>query len=135
MALLQDDLDMADWEEAAGISAPLYDIVDTLFELQSRGFFRRQVRMRSHEQSSIVATSHIQKWCFKTFLSILVLSLFSPLVLTKSFLRHCAISKQQCCSHSLSKHWAHWKYAHHRERTFSELSLTLRLFTSERLST
>ncbi len=35
---------MADWEEAAGISAPLYDIVDTLFELQSRGFFRRQVR-------------------------------------------------------------------------------------------
>ena len=34
---------MADWEEAAGISAPLYEIVDTVFELQSRGFFRRQV--------------------------------------------------------------------------------------------
>ena len=33
---------MADWEEAAGISAPLYEIVDTVFELQSRGFFRRQ---------------------------------------------------------------------------------------------
>ena len=40
---LQDDADMADWEEAAGISAPLYEIVDTVFELQSRGFFRRQV--------------------------------------------------------------------------------------------
>lgn len=43
MACHQDDSDLADWEEAAGISAPLYDIVDTLFELQSRGFFRRQV--------------------------------------------------------------------------------------------
>ena len=42
--VLQDDADMADWEEAAGISAPLYEIVDTVFELQSRGFFRRQVR-------------------------------------------------------------------------------------------
>ena len=41
--LLQEDADMADWEEAAGISAPLYEIVDTVFELQSRGFFRRQV--------------------------------------------------------------------------------------------
>ena len=36
---------MADWEEAAGISAPLYEIVDTVFELQSRGFFRRQVTL------------------------------------------------------------------------------------------
>ena len=33
-----------DWEESAGISAPLYDIVDAVFELRSRGFFRRQVR-------------------------------------------------------------------------------------------
>lgn len=40
---------MADWEEAAGISAPLYEIVDTVFELQSRGFFRRQVRHHSQE--------------------------------------------------------------------------------------
>lgn len=32
-----------DWEEAAGISAPLYELVDALFELQGRGFFRRQV--------------------------------------------------------------------------------------------
>jgi len=33
-----------DWEESAGISAPLYDIVDIVFELRSRGFFRRQAR-------------------------------------------------------------------------------------------
>ena len=33
-----------DWEESAGVSAPLYDIVDVVFELGSRGFFRRQVR-------------------------------------------------------------------------------------------
>ena len=39
--------ELADWEEAAGISAPLYEIVDTLFELQSRGFFRRQVRQHA----------------------------------------------------------------------------------------
>ena len=32
-----------DWEDSAGISAPLYDIVDVVFELGSRGFFRRQV--------------------------------------------------------------------------------------------
>ena len=32
-----------DWEESAGISAPLYDIVDIVFELGSHGFFRRQV--------------------------------------------------------------------------------------------
>ncbi len=31
------------WEESAGISAPLLDIVDVLFNLQSHGFFRRQV--------------------------------------------------------------------------------------------
>ena len=30
-------------EESAGISAPLYDVIDVLFELQSRGIFRRQV--------------------------------------------------------------------------------------------
>lgn len=34
-----------DWEDSAGISAPLYDIVDVVFELGSRGFFRRQVRV------------------------------------------------------------------------------------------
>ncbi len=28
---------------SAGISAPLYEMVDCLFQLQTRGFFRRQV--------------------------------------------------------------------------------------------
>ena len=42
-ALTAQEDELADWEEAAGISAPLYEIVDCLFELQSRGFFRRQV--------------------------------------------------------------------------------------------
>ena len=46
---------MADWEEAAGISAPLYDIVDTLFELQSRGFFRRQVCYAPHAPRAVEA--------------------------------------------------------------------------------
>lgn len=32
-----------DWEDSAGVSGPLYDIVDVVFELGSRGFFRRQV--------------------------------------------------------------------------------------------
>ncbi len=32
-----------DWEDSAGVSGPLYDIVDVIFELGSRGFFRRQV--------------------------------------------------------------------------------------------
>ena len=34
-----------DWEDCAGVSAPLYDIVDVVFELGSRGFFRRQVHL------------------------------------------------------------------------------------------
>ena len=43
-----DDFDAAsgaglDWEDNIGISAPLYDIVDEIFGLQSRGFVRRQV--------------------------------------------------------------------------------------------
>ena len=40
----RDELAAISLEEAAGISSPLYDIVDVLFELQSRGYFRRQVR-------------------------------------------------------------------------------------------
>lgn len=42
---LEDRVDVsgAALEESAGISAPLYDVVDVLFQLQSRGFFRRQV--------------------------------------------------------------------------------------------
>ena len=42
-----------DWEESAGISAPLYDIVDVVFELRSRGFFRRQVQLIHNPQSHI----------------------------------------------------------------------------------
>ena len=34
-----------DWDENMGISAPLYDIVDVVFGLQTRGFLRRQVRL------------------------------------------------------------------------------------------
>ena len=45
MQALEDRVDVsgAALEESAGISAPLYDVVDVLFQLQSRGFFRRQV--------------------------------------------------------------------------------------------
>ncbi|CAL8462775.1 g2308 [Coccomyxa elongata] len=60
--LMRDDPDMADWEEAAGISAPLYDIVDTLFELQSRGFFRRQVFGVARQVLSLVAGGAIDEW-------------------------------------------------------------------------
>ena len=41
--LLQGEGDDWEREEAAGISAPLYVVIDVLFGLQSRGFFRRQV--------------------------------------------------------------------------------------------
>ena len=36
-----------DWEDNIGISAPLYDIIDEIFGLQSRGFVRRQVGLSS----------------------------------------------------------------------------------------
>ncbi len=36
----------AEYAEALGASAPLLDLVDTLFELQTRGFVWRQVRRR-----------------------------------------------------------------------------------------
>lgn len=32
-----------EWEDSTGVSAPLYEVVDVIFELGSRGFFRRQV--------------------------------------------------------------------------------------------
>jgi len=38
--------DAVDWDDAVGISMPLYTLVDVLFELQSRGFFRRQARSK-----------------------------------------------------------------------------------------
>jgi hypothetical protein len=46
-----------DWEESAGISAPLYDIVDAVFELRSRGFFRRQVR-----NEAVRCACHADSW-------------------------------------------------------------------------
>lgn len=30
-------------DDSAGVSAPLYDVVDAIFGLAGRGFFRRQV--------------------------------------------------------------------------------------------
>ena len=39
-----------DWDDAVGISMPLYTLVDVLFELQSRGFFRRQARPRAADR-------------------------------------------------------------------------------------
>ena len=43
--------DAVDWDDAVGISMPLYTLVDVLFELQSRGFFRRQAGHRSRPAS------------------------------------------------------------------------------------
>ncbi|GAB4817940.1 hypothetical protein N2152v2_004986 [Parachlorella kessleri] len=42
-------------EDSAGISAPLYDIVDCVFQLQTRGFFRRQVFSVARQVLSLVA--------------------------------------------------------------------------------
>ena len=59
-----------DWEESAGISAPLYDIVDVVFELRSRGFFRRQVcRLPPLSSVLLEMTACLQHvsvsaWCF-----------------------------------------------------------------------
>lgn len=55
---------MADWEEAAGISAPLYEIVDTVFELQSRGFFRRQVRTALPHDTHAPCAMQFFHWCW-----------------------------------------------------------------------
>ncbi|KAK9836224.1 hypothetical protein WJX84_011500 [Apatococcus fuscideae] len=50
------------WEESAGISAPLLDIVDVLFNLQSHGFFRRQVFGAARQMLSLVAGGKIDEW-------------------------------------------------------------------------
>ena len=42
-----------DWDDAVGISMPLYTLVDVLFELQSRGFFRRQVREATNPRPKV----------------------------------------------------------------------------------
>eukprot|EP00887_Chlorella_sp_A99_P005446 scaffold1.g5446.t1 len=41
--------------ESAGVSAPLYDMVDCLFQLQTRGFFRRQVLSVARQALSLMA--------------------------------------------------------------------------------
>ena len=42
-----------DWDDAVGISMPLYTLVDVLFELQSRGFFRRQARPQADRRRPV----------------------------------------------------------------------------------
>ena len=67
----RDELAAISLEEAAGISSPLYDIVDVLFELQSRGYFRRQVRypllsppfLQSTQLPKSGTRGHVQKVC------------------------------------------------------------------------
>jgi len=44
-----------DLEDFTGISAPLYEIVDCIFQLQRRGFFRRQVFGMARQVLSLVA--------------------------------------------------------------------------------
>jgi len=44
-----------DLEDCTGISAPLYEIVDCIFQLQRRGFFRRQVFGMARQVLSLVA--------------------------------------------------------------------------------
>ncbi|KAK9807024.1 hypothetical protein WJX72_010915 [[Myrmecia] bisecta] len=51
-----------DWEESAGISSPLYEIVDVVFHLQSRGFFRRQVFGVARQVLSLVAGDAIDEY-------------------------------------------------------------------------
>lgn len=51
-----------DWEDNIGISAPLYDIVDEIFGLQSRGFVRRQVFGVARQVLSLVAGSAIDEY-------------------------------------------------------------------------
>ena len=62
MQALEDRVDVSGTalEESAGISAPLYDVVDVLFQLQSRGFFRRQVCHPTKDTSlSVLAYSEL----------------------------------------------------------------------------
>mmetsp|Transcript_13710 Transcript_13710/g.41406 ORF Transcript_13710/g.41406 Transcript_13710/m.41406 type:complete len:1265 (+) Transcript_13710:304-4098(+) len=45
----------AEWEDSTGVSAPLYEVVDVVFELGSRGFFRRQIFTVARQALSLVA--------------------------------------------------------------------------------
>lgn len=59
VSLLQD---LADGEDDyTGISAPLYALVDSLFQLQSRGFFRQGVYSIARQALSLIAGSAIDE--------------------------------------------------------------------------
>ncbi len=45
-------------DDCTGISAPLYELLDTVFELGSRGFFRRQVRPSQYLHLLFTISSH-----------------------------------------------------------------------------
>ncbi|KAL4430932.1 hypothetical protein ABPG75_006188 [Micractinium tetrahymenae] len=49
-------------EDSAGISAPLYEMVDCLFQLQTRGFIRRQVFGMARQALSLVAGEAIDAY-------------------------------------------------------------------------
>ena len=66
-----------DWEDSAGVSAPLYDIVDVVFELGSRGFFRRQVWERSKGRMRTPRLARLQGSCLGFALSLAALPLYS----------------------------------------------------------
>jgi hypothetical protein len=51
-----------DAAEAAGISAPLYEVVDCLFQLQTRGFFRRQVVAVARQVLALALGDAIDGW-------------------------------------------------------------------------
>jgi len=55
----------ADWEEVAGASAPLYELVGAVFELHRRGFFRRQVFGVARQVLSLVAGGAIDDWMLR----------------------------------------------------------------------
>jgi sorting nexin-13 len=52
----------ADLEDCSGISDPLYDCIDCLFQLQTRGFFRRQVFAVARQALSLVAGEAIDAY-------------------------------------------------------------------------
>jgi sorting nexin-13 len=54
-----------DWEQVAGASAPLYELVGVLFELNARGFFRRQVFSVARQALSLVAGGAVDDWLLR----------------------------------------------------------------------
>ena len=54
-----------DWEEVAGASAPLYELVGVVFELHTRGFFRRQVFGVARQALALVAGGAVDDWLLR----------------------------------------------------------------------